>query len=162
LGAAVELAFAVAAAGVIRRDVSERKNAAEAVALSERTLRSFYESGITMMGMVELLENDIMHISDNSATGEYFGLKPSAMAGKRSSEMGAPSVCIQMWIDKYLESFKRGGPVQWEYKSEMGGQTRWISAVVCPIQRWSPTGRPRFSYVMLDVTARKQAEEALQ
>jgi CHASE3 domain sensor protein len=85
LGAAVELAFAVAAAGVIRRDVGERKRAAEAVEHSEGVLRSFYESGVTMMGIVELLEDDIIHISDNSATGEYFGRKPADMAGKRSS-----------------------------------------------------------------------------
>jgi hypothetical protein len=46
----IELAFAVAASGVIRRDVAERRRANREVERSERTLRSFYDSGVTMMG----------------------------------------------------------------------------------------------------------------
>jgi PAS domain S-box-containing protein len=162
LGSVVELAFAVAAAGVVRRDIAERRRATEAVLHSERVLRSFYDSGVTMMGIVELLDDDIVHVSDNSATGEYFGRDPAQMAGMRASEMGAPRPCIDVWISKYRESLQRSAPVQFEFEGKMASGHRWFSAVVCPIQPGSPSGRPRFSYVSLDVTARKQAEEALR
>jgi PAS domain S-box-containing protein len=163
VSAVVELAFAVAAAGVIRRDIAERKRAAAAVEASERTLRSFYDSGVTMMGIVELHESDIVHISDNRATAEFFGQDAAAMTGRTASQLGMPAEAIRMWVEKYEESFRRGGPVQFEYQHPMpDGSCNWLSTVVCPIERWTPSSRTRFSYVALDVTARKLAEETLQ
>jgi PAS domain S-box-containing protein len=163
LGAAIELAFAVAAAGVIRRDVLERKHANEAVVLSERTLRSFYESGVTMMGMVELLEDDVKFISMNGATAEVYGRKAEEMVGKTARQAGSPPHVLKLYIEKLQDSFRRNGAVEFEYERETPQGKKWLSAVVCPIQRWAAAQQqPRFSYVIVDITARKTATEALR
>jgi signal transduction histidine kinase/ActR/RegA family two-component response regulator len=70
---------------------------------------------------------------------------------------------VELLRTKYEQSFRLGGPVEFEYDASMpDGTARWFSSVVCPIRRWAPSGRPRFSYILLDVTARKAAEAALE
>jgi PAS domain S-box-containing protein len=62
------------------RDTTERKKAEEAMAAmqkrlqqSEATLRGFYESAPSLMGITELVgDDDILHIYDNPATCRFF------------------------------------------------------------------------------------------
>ncbi|WP_271254995.1 hypothetical protein [Pseudanabaena sp. Chao 1811] len=71
----------------------------------EAILSSFYNSSPFMMGVVELSECDILHISDNITTATFFQTTPEAMSGKWASELGVPSECIQLWMTHYhLES----------------------------------------------------------
>jgi signal transduction histidine kinase/ActR/RegA family two-component response regulator len=85
------------------------------------------------------------------------------LVGRRASDLGTPPHLLELFVSKYEESFRLGGPVEFEYERLMpDGATRWYSTVVCPIRRWTPNGRPRFSFILLDVTARKAAEGALE
>lgn len=145
----------------LQQQIAERQQAEAALRERESILSSFYDSISMMMGVVELLDDDIRHLSDNETTAHFFGRTPEQMWHKLASEMGASQAHIQMWIQHYRESRDRMAPVQFEYNHITPSEERYLSATVCPIA--SGTGdRPRFAYVVEDVTERKQAEVALQ
>jgi len=127
---------------------------------SELTLRSFFNSGAMPMGIVELHQHDILHISDNWAAAEFFGTTPEGMCGQYSSYLGVPQATIEKWIDYYRQSEQLQAPVRFEYLHETPTGPRWLWGSVCPIAA-SPSGYPRFSYIVKDVTDRKQAEATL-
>jgi PAS domain S-box-containing protein len=162
MGAFVEGAFVIAAALIIRRGLAQRKQYIEAVEQSELMLRSFYDSGVTMMGIVEMLEDDVVIVSANGLSSQVFGRPANELVGQKVSDLGSSPEVIALFLRKFHESFRRGGPVEFEYERQTVNGVRWLSTAVCPIARWAPQGRPRFSYVLLDITDRKLAEEALR
>ncbi len=145
----------------INRDITKRKQAEEALQKSESILRSFYDSAAMMMGIVEVLDNDLLHISDNAATGKFFGCPPQSMQNRLASELGAAPEHLREWIDHYRESERTGSPVRFEYLHNAATGSRWLSATVCPIPKTSDS-RALFSYIVEDVSDRKQVELALQ
>ncbi len=138
-----------------------RKQAEEALQQSESTLRSFFDSASMMMGIVELVDNDILHISDNATTAKLFGLTPEAMQNRLTSEMGVPPKHLRDWIERYREAERTRSPVRFEYFHDTAQGQRCLSATVCPILL-SPSSRSRFAYVVEDVSDRQQAQKALQ
>ncbi len=143
------------------QDITDLKRAEEALSASEAILRSFYDSTPLMMGVVELQDDDILHLSDNKATAQLFGRTQQQMRNQRASAMGIPPEQLAVWVKHYRESQRRGGPMTFEYKQVVSGMTRWFSATVCPINL-AAGHTPRFSYVVDDTTARKMAEAALR
>jgi PAS domain S-box-containing protein len=128
---------------------------------SEMVLRSFYESTPLMMGVVEVIDGDIVHISDNPAVAAFFGSNPLLMRGRRASDMGVPPEHLQRWIERYAEAQRTGRPVRFEYAHETPSGSRWFSATVCSIPQ-STSGPARFCYVVEDATDRKRSEVELQ
>ncbi|NEO38940.1 MAG: GAF domain-containing protein [Moorea sp. SIOASIH] len=139
----------------------ERQQAEAALLESESTLRSFFNSSALLMGVVELVDDDILHISDNNSTANFFGTTPEAMQNRLASELGAPKTHIRRWITHYRESQQSNQPISFEYDHTTETDTRWLCATVCPITD-TTTPRPRFSYVVDDITDRKLAEQELQ
>jgi PAS domain S-box-containing protein len=128
---------------------------------NESILRSFYDSAALMMGVVEVFDDDILHLSDNAASGAFFGRTPEMMRNQFASRMGVPLEALHMWLERYRASERSGHPVRFEYAHGAGADVRWLSATVHPIMH--ATGeRPRCSYVVEDVTERKHAEAALR
>ncbi|WP_371819412.1 PAS domain S-box protein [Tolypothrix sp. PCC 7910] len=142
-------------------DISDRKRTEEALSQSEATLRSFFNSASMLMGIVEIVDNDVLHISDNLASANFYGLTPAAMQNRLASEMGAPQEYINQWIEKYREAEHTHAPVRFEYTHETPTAKKWLSATVSAINS-DCSGRQRFSYVVEDISDRKQAEEELQ
>ena len=142
-------------------DITEQKQTAASLRQSESTLRSFFNSGSMMMGIVELLENDILHLADNQKTAHFFGTTPEAMTNRLASELGAPQSHIQMWIKHYREAERTAAPVSFEYPHETKSGPKWLLATVSPITL-SSRGCPRFSYIVEDISDRKVAETQLQ
>ena len=142
-------------------DITEQKQAEASLRQSESTLRSFFDSGSMMMGIVELVGDDILHLADNQKTAQFFGTTPEAMANRLASENGAPQPYVQMWVDRYREAGRTAAPVSFEYSHQLESGAKWLLATVSPISL-SPDGRPRFSYVVEDITERKAAEAQLQ
>ncbi len=145
----------------IAEDITDRKQAEESVQHSESTLRSFFNSASMLMGIVELYPEDILHLTDNIASAQFFGTTTEAMKNRFATEMGIPQASLQMWLGYYQEAQARGTPVKFEYKHLSPRGEKWLCASVCPIFGIA-SDRPRFSYIVEDITDRKQAELALQ
>ena len=144
----------------IDNDISDRKQAEELLQQSESTLRSFFNSGSMMMGIVEIYPHDICHISSNIATSQFFGTTPDGMQNRFASEMGVPQEFIEIWLDHYREAERTGVPVKFEYKHRTAKTSRWLCATTCSIAN-SYSNQPRFSFVVEEITDRKQAEVTL-
>jgi PAS domain S-box-containing protein len=142
-------------------DISDRKQTEEALRQSEATLHSFFDNAPVMMGIVELRDNDILHITDNAVTARLFRRTPEAMQNRLDSQLGVPREHIHLWRDHYREAEQTQTPVRFEYFHPVPGGVRWLSAIVSAIAGGSES-RPRFAYVAEDITDRKQAEAALR
>jgi diguanylate cyclase (GGDEF)-like protein/PAS domain S-box-containing protein len=131
-----------------------------AVRESDSVLRSFYDSASMMMGIIELLDDDVLLLSNNASTARFFGCTTEELANRRVSELGVPAEHIQRWLAGYRESELLGTPVSFEYAHTDSSGTRWLSATVCPISPKTEL-RPRFCYIVEEITERKQADEEL-
>ncbi|NJO20328.1 MAG: PAS domain S-box protein, partial [Spirulinaceae cyanobacterium RM2_2_10] len=142
-------------------DASDRVQAKSALAAVEATLSSFYTSSSMMMGVVELLDGDLRHVSDNPMTTAFFGVSPLAMHNRLASEMGVPTDIREHWIERCRESAALGKPVRFEYAYaiDLDGtdtELRWLAATVAPIP-----ASGRFSYIVEDITAQRAQAAAL-
>lgn len=143
------------------RDISDRKTSEEALRQSESTLRSFFDSSPMLMGIVELHDNDILHLSDNQTAASFFGTTPEAMKNRFASEMGISQSHLQQWVARYREAAETQSLVRFEYSHNTLVQQHWLAASISQIP--GDFGNyPRFSYIVEDITYRKQAEAALR
>jgi PAS domain S-box-containing protein len=145
----------------ISEDITKQKLMEDALQASESTLKSFYDSAPMMMGIVELVDRDIRHLSDNKAAGEFFDQTPATRFNGLASARGVPSDIIDFWIDRYRESQRLGRPLRFEYAHPNQGGLRWLSATVTPIG--IPTfAHPRFAYIVEDISERKLLEDTIR
>ncbi|BCL38139.1 PAS domain S-box protein [Nostoc sp. MS1] len=128
---------------------------------SESILRSFFDSSVMLMGIVELHENNILHISDNRAAAQFFGTTPEAMQNCFVSDLGMPQSVIQQWVSYYRQAQQTQAPLRFEYFHETENYSKWLSASVCLIAV-SGNGYPRFSYIVEDITESKRAKEHIE
>ncbi|MDM9381624.1 PAS domain S-box protein [Chlorogloeopsis sp. ULAP01] len=152
----------------LRRNLSELieiktdyQQAQAALQQSECTLRSFFDSTPMMMGVVELQENDILHISDNATSAKFFGQTPEAMRNRLESEIGMPQQQVYEWIQYYREAERTKLPVSFEYPHDTPQGKKWLRTTVSSIGAYSNCVK-QFAYVVEDITERKQAEDNLR
>jgi PAS domain S-box-containing protein len=141
------------------QDITESKQRELALRDSEARLRSFYDSTPNLMGVVEISDDDILHISDNAAARKYLGVRTTMR--RWDSEMGVPKECVQLWLKHYREARESGAPVRFEMAYTHRAVSGWLSVAVSQIV--GPEDAPvRFSYVAEEITDRKRAEQALR
>jgi PAS domain S-box-containing protein len=133
-------------------DAHGQPDAAESAAV----LQSFYDTAPMMMGVVEVLDDDLRHLSDNAATAAFLGVEPGSTRGRTARELGVPADHVRNWIERYRAAEATGRPVHFEYDHTAPSGVYRMSATVSFIGR-SADGTPRFSYVVQDDTARLQA-----
>jgi PAS domain S-box-containing protein len=143
------------------QEVAERRHAEKQVRERESRLRSFYDSAPMLMGIVQLLDDDLLHVSDNATTARFYQVEPGSTAGRKASELGASSEVIATWLRHYRQSRERGRPVRFEYQHETHLGKRWLFVAVSCIDA-SSEGSGRYCYVAEDVTERRRTEEALR
>jgi signal transduction histidine kinase/PAS domain-containing protein len=142
-------------------DVTAQKRAEDALRESEAALKAFYENSPACMGMIELGEDDLLHIYDNPAGCRLMGLPPGSTAGKWATELGTPPHVLQSWMHRFRECAAVGNPIKFDLAMDWPGQPRrWLSATVAALDI-EPAQRPRFCYVSLDLTARHEFEQEL-
>ncbi|MEI7644687.1 MAG: diguanylate cyclase [Chloroflexales bacterium] len=162
------LAVIIASAYVMSSLVSERAadhaaqvQAKEALRKSEATLRSFFDSAAVLMGIVEVVDDDILHISDNATTLSFFNLPPDQPFPFHASAVGIPREHIRLWRTQYAACAQCGAPVSFTYPHTTADGTYWLAATISQIAG-SADAPPRFAYLVEDVTKRMDAEAALQ
>ena len=68
-------------------DVTDLRKAEVALREKESVLRSFYESSVMAMGVIEQTEDDTRFISANALTDRFFGLAPGKLEGMTASKL---------------------------------------------------------------------------
>jgi PAS domain S-box-containing protein len=142
----------------MHRDVNDRKVAEQELLRNEYTLRSFFNNASMMMGISEIIEDDVRLISVNRATAEFLSSTPEEIQNRLASQIGVPSEIVQIWIDSVCQSDRTGSSAQFEHEFHTPNGFVWLSATVSPIQSTSQE-RLRFSFIVEDITSRKQIED---
>ncbi len=146
---------------VFLKDITAQKEAEAALQASRDTLRGFFDGAPFQMGVTELCaDEDVLLVSVNSAAAASMGLTVQQAHGKRISELGLPGSRRGGWVDRYHEAWESRKPVHFEQQVANESDTWW--AVALAFIGEGPTGRPRFSYVVEDITKRRQMALALQ
>ncbi|MCP6760855.1 MAG: PAS domain S-box protein [Fischerella sp. CENA71] len=140
---------------------TEYKQSQIALQQSESTLRSFFDSAPMMMGIVELQDNDILHISDNATSAKFFGLTPEMMQKRFATELGVPQEYVNEWINYYREAEYTKLPVSFEYIHNHAQGQKWLRSTVSSIGGCCGC-TSQFAYLVEDITERKLAEEHLR
>lgn len=153
---------------LIAKDTTQQKLVERVNAERQSLLQSFYHQNQMMMGVVEILPNDIRHLSDNQATAQFFRRSPEEMQGKTAREMGVPDVILQRWLQAYHECLQQQTMISFDYyhvfdstESDHHQSGNWLSVTVSPLKLETPESCPRCSYLVQNITARKEIELAL-
>jgi PAS domain S-box-containing protein len=142
-------------------DISEQRRIEENLRDSEAILQSFFDSPGVMRGMVELVGGQIVHISCNDAAAQIYGIKRDSIVGKTPTDTGATDELTRLWETLYEEARSTGKPVSHEYlRLDAQGRQNWHLTTVTSLGV-GREGNSRFAYTTVDLTDRKQAEEAL-
>lgn len=141
-------------------DITDGKRASAALRESRATLQGFYDSAPMMMGLAELEGEHIVTISCNRAMADFFSTTPDALSGQTGIGPDTPPEVERAWADAYRRSLKSGTTERVELEFPCPDGPCWLSVTTAFIGT-GPSGRPRFSFVAEDVTARKKTEAQL-
>jgi signal transduction histidine kinase/DNA-binding response OmpR family regulator len=149
LGPAVRRAVAEATDRVARQDT------VRSLAEREAVLRAFFDSPGAMRGVVEIIDNDIVHIADNAESAAFFGraVRKNKLAGERKT--------LDLWIGCYAQCRKTGEPVRFNYPHKVGGKEIWLSATVS-YAGTELNQNPRYAYDVVDISNQKREEREIQ
>ncbi|HUO10857.1 MAG TPA: ATP-binding protein [Phycisphaerae bacterium] len=144
----------------LQKLVKERNEAQQAILASESILRSFYNSSPYMMAVLELRDDEMYHVAINAAATRFLRKKPEDVLGRPSSALGIPEVDARRYIQGMHEAARINAPVHFEYVRQFPSARHVLLATITPVSGvQSPF--PRFSCIIEDVTAARQAEEQL-
>jgi len=138
--------------------ITERKRAEETLRVSEAKFRGLFNGINVAIQLCELvwdeegrpIDNIILDVSP--AYEEQSGLSRHQVVGRRIKEI--LSVVEQVWLDRYAEMLRTRHPMHFEeYNAALA---RWFDVYASPLQD------NQFVAAFTDITARKQAEEALR
>ncbi|MGB8354952.1 MAG: PAS domain S-box protein, partial [Chthoniobacteraceae bacterium] len=146
----------VDAVGTIVADITSHRHAEESLRENEAVLRSFFDSPGQHRGIVEMEEDDILHISVNEVAAAFLGRTKESMRNMRLSSLGFSPAETVMWRERYEESKCTGQHVRFEFQYHRENEDSWFVARVSYLGDYS--GRSRYAYVVTDITSRKKAE----
>jgi signal transduction histidine kinase/DNA-binding response OmpR family regulator len=146
---------------VIRRALAEavdraaKQEAIRLLAERETVLRSFFDSPGAMRGVVEVVDNDILHIADNAESAAFFGRVA------RKNKLASERKILDVYISCYDQCKKTGQPVRFNYPHKADGKEIWLSATVSYVGAGA-SATPRFAYDVVDISKQKQEEREIQ
>ena len=146
----------------LNRQMTERDRIARELLESESTLRAFFQSAPMMMGIVELMRDDIFFVSVNSsAASTLMGGGTLPAPGRTVREMGWTSEEIEPWLEKFRESERRRQPMRLRHRRMISGQEREFAATVSFLGR-SAADQPRYCYMAEDITESARSQETTE
>ncbi|MCC5638869.1 PAS domain S-box protein [Nostoc sp. CHAB 5844] len=140
---------------------TEYQQAQVALQESKSTLESFFDSVPMMMGIVELVENDILHISDNKSAAKFFGLTPKVMQNRCEQQIGIADSYLQQWRHYFYQAEQTQAPVKFEDPYDTPQGRKCLSATISVIAG-SSSKRSQFAYIVEDISVQKQTEQKLR
>jgi PAS domain S-box-containing protein len=145
---------------VMVTDVTPLKQAEEALREKESVLRSFYDSSVMAMGVVELTDEDTYFVSANALTDKFFGVPTGKLEGMSASRLDAPAEMLKTWNERFRECRATGRPVRFEFQGACPSSPEWVAATLSPMGSLR-SGRALCSFIVEDVTDRKRTEKDL-
>ncbi|WP_182422160.1 PAS domain S-box protein [Aureimonas sp. ME7] len=138
----------------VARDITEKKEADQRLASSERKWRGLFEQlhegfliGCVVRDPTGLII-DWRYEEVNRAWGELVGIDPASVVGRTVRDL-IPGVENE-WIDEFARVVENGQPTR--FTRQVGPLGRWYDGACQPI------GDDRFSVIFLEVTDRVRAE----
>jgi PAS domain S-box-containing protein len=141
------------------QDITDRKRAADALRESEALLRSFFDSGSAMRGVLEVAEDDLVHVSLNHAAAQGIGRRPDEVRMQRASSLGMPPETIALWLGHCRESLRTGRASRFDHLAHTPAGPRLRAVTVAPIVG---SARARVAFTSEDVTDLRSLEEQLR
>ena len=137
------------------RDITERKQAEAALRESEARLRAILEAAPIPMGISRAADGVILYA--NQHLGEMFGIPSEAIVGRNTTEFYADPAQRQVLLDL----LQRDGSVKnYEVRRRRAdGTPFWVTI---SLETLTFHGVPAIIAGLHDITARKQAEAAVQ
>ncbi|HZH27385.1 MAG TPA: HWE histidine kinase domain-containing protein, partial [Azospirillaceae bacterium] len=125
----------------------------------EELLGSILNASGLCAGIMELLDDDILYPVLNRKAAECHGMCGAGRAGARASEVGLTREEIDKWLVFLRDCLDRGKSVSAEYPYRAAAEvTGWFVGMFTPLPP-GPTGRPRVSFICIDISERKETEE---
>jgi PAS domain S-box-containing protein len=122
--------------------------------------RSFYDSSVMAMGVVELADDDTYFVSANALTARFFGVVTGTLEGMSARQLKAPPEMLKTWTARFRECRASGRSVRFEYRPSCRTSPAWVAATLSPMDSLA-SGRSRCSFIVEDITDRKRTEADL-
>jgi len=137
------------------RDITARRRAEDALRESEERYKTLVEKSLA--GVYVVQDGYFVFLNDNAAS--YAGYRPDELTGRRSDFIVHPG--DRTWIRQRARSMLKGeNTLPYEFRIvTKTGHIRWIMETVTAIQF---RGRPAILGNSMDITAHRQAEDALR
>jgi PAS domain S-box-containing protein len=128
--------------------MTEKPNKPQSL-IGARDLESCFNLLPVMTGIVEVTENDILHIRDTDATAMFFGKTREEIREKWSSELGSDQASIAVWLNNFQQAKSQHSPQNFfiSYPEKSTTFEATVSYVGV-----GEDGRDRFTYLLNDVT----------
>jgi PAS domain S-box-containing protein len=125
--------------------------------LEEFDFQALFENCPCMMGIVEIKDDDVIHLRENKEVIRLIGRTSDHHSGKSTGkDPGTTKEILDLWRTKYLKSRKDGVPVSFQY---WRGET-FLSVVVSPLMH--PKKDNLYSYIIQDLTEFKKNQLSLR
>jgi PAS domain S-box-containing protein len=141
------------------RSYARRQRQIEAeLAEREALLRTVFDAAELFIAVVELTEESFIYVLSNKATADYYGFQ-SDRTDVDARELALDRDVITAWRASMLEIWQSGAPRTMEYQFGRAGEIpSWYLGTYAPLPTGA-SGRPRMSFVVIDITTRKVADE---
>lgn len=119
-------------------------------------LRAMFGASNVIAGVVEVLDDDFLYVAANAAACALFGLPDGEMQGKRGRDLGLSEAQIATRMETLRQCLATGEARLSDYAFETNGRPpRWLTGAFNRL----PATRPLVSFVIVDLTERRNAEE---
>jgi PAS domain S-box-containing protein len=142
-------------------DVTDRRRAEAEQVERQAILQSLLDAAALYVGVLELTDDGFVFLMTNKAAAEFYGISQGSSripAKELDSDAGRVSARRAF----LLEAWNKRQAVTLEHPFSLRGKrVGWGLSTYTPLPA-GPEGRPRLSFVIIDITPRKRAEERQQ